>query len=160
MTPPLKRGPGTVKRGQGEERRKEGGRGPIDVGAVQVAPLIAPQRVQLCGPSAITAHSVRHLTPPVPLPSCRLNPLHPSSSSSSPPPPPGVSSSETNQPTRFCPVPARDISPGWTGAIVSFYLNAPRERVDVHRPTWMQSAKPMRFNSLPLSATRRCEEIC
>lgn len=38
-------------------------RGPIDVGAGQVAPLIAPQRVQLCGPPAITAHSARHLTP-------------------------------------------------------------------------------------------------
>lgn len=150
MTPPLKRGTGTVKRGRGEEWRKEGGRGPIDVGAVQVAPLIAPQRVQLCGPSAITAHSVRHLTPPVPPPprSCRLNPLHPSSSSSSPPPPPGFPVLKpTNQPD-FVPYP-RDISPGWTGAIVSFYLNAPRERVDVHRPTWMQSAEPMRFNSLP-----------
>lgn len=42
---------------------REGERGPIDVGAGQVAPLIAPQRVQLCGPPAITAHSARHLTP-------------------------------------------------------------------------------------------------
>lgn len=135
MTPRLMRGTGTVKRGRGEGWRKEGGRGPIDVGAVQVVPLIAPQRVQLCGPSAITAHSARHLTPPVPPPplpsqfpaSILLLFLLPTSS-------PGVSSSETNQPTRFCPVPARDISLGWTGAIVSFYLNAPRERVDVHRP--------------------------
>lgn len=68
MTPPLMRGTGTVKRGRGEGWRKEEERGPIDVGAVQVAPLIAPQRVQLCGPSAITAHSARHLTPLVPLP--------------------------------------------------------------------------------------------
>ena len=45
------------------EREREGERGPIDVGAGQVAPLIAPQRVQLCGPPAITAHSAHHLTP-------------------------------------------------------------------------------------------------
>lgn len=108
MTPPLMRGTGTVKRRARGRVAKGRGRGPIDVGAVQVAPLIAPQRVQLCGPSAITAHSARHLTPPVP--PCRLNPLHPSSP---PPSPPGFQFwKPTNQPTRFCPVPARDISPG------------------------------------------------
>lgn len=102
MTSSLMRGTQTHgKEGTGATRgiATERERGPIDVGAVQVAPLIAPQRVQLCGPSAITAHSARHLTPPA-FP-CRL--LSPSLKL------------PVLKPTRFCPAPARDISLGRGG---------------------------------------------
>lgn len=107
----------TTKRGEeGEERggreREREKREPIDVGAGQVAPLIAPQRVQLCGPPAITAHSAHHLTPRHP-----STPLEPRCTPRYPPS--RIHRQHTAKHDRHI-----------TGrATAAFYLNAPPQRV-------------------------------
>lgn len=151
MTPPLIGETGTVKRDRTEwEGSKRRVRGPIDVGAVQVAPLIAPQRVQLCGPSAITAHSARHLTPPV------LSLLPP------PSPVPLPARLPALKPANpiLSRIPREIYRSASGGYRVFLFKCTPStcRRVDVHRPTWMHAAASMWFNPLP--CRRRHEEIC
>lgn len=115
---------------RGGRSKGRGRRGPIDVGAVQVAPLIAPQRVQLCGPSAITAHSARHLTPPAAL--SRPSLLY-TGFTALKPTNPILSRVRARYIARCERTSERARARARTGAIVSFYLNAPR-RVGAQRP--------------------------